>query len=491
MAETSENAVRNRKVVSYPKKKRKKFDWFLVAFAAIVVYLIIQVVHFANNDDIALFEVKTSETMNQNRHYTGLITREEYVYTAEHAGYINFYVTSGHKASAGATVYTLDETGDFSQLLISASNDGTDLKKDSLMHLKDKMAGFSAAFVPVDFKKVYTVKNTIAVSVLDALNEEALQQLSESASQDAFFKVPAEQSGFVLYQSDPYDGADHDTLEASDLVEHVADVTVTQVGSYVEQGAFAYKLVKDDNFSVHFLLSEDEMNRFGKDLSYTEGRRQSVYLEQLGQTLSGKMYLELLGDGTVCARLDFNSMGSNFLGSRFISFELVEEDLTGLKIPSSAVTEKSFFMVPAEYKSVNQSGRVVFLKETTDPAGNQTVQNVIAQIYGVVTEEVDEEEEIVQTEDRWYYINADGLQLGDVLRKPDGTETYVISNQVTLPGVYLANQGYAEFRQISILGETADHQYQIVAKGVRYGIAPFDYVVVEADAVEEYQVLYY
>ena len=370
MAKTSGNKGRNRKVVSYQKKKKRKFDWFFLVFAAILVYLVVQVMHFADNDDIALFEVKTSEKISTNRYYSGLITREEYVYTADHAGYINFYVTNGRKASAGATIYTLDETGNFSQLLIAASNDGTDLARDSLLRLKDKMVEFSTEFQPIDFKDVYTVKNTIVVSVLDALNEEALQQLADSASQDAFFKVSTDQSGFVLYQSDQYDGADNDTLQVSDLIQHVAETKITQAGSYVEQDAFVYKLVKDDQFSVHFLLSEDEMNRFGKNLSYTEGTRQSVYFEQLEQTLQGKMYLELLGDGTVCARIDFTSMGSNFLNNRFVEFELVDENMIGLKIPSSAVTEKQFFMVPAAYQSVNNSGRVVFFKEAVDSEGN-------------------------------------------------------------------------------------------------------------------------
>ena len=491
MAKTSGNKGRNRKVVSYQKKKKRKFDWFFLVFAAILVYLVVQVMHFADNDDIALFEVKTSEKISTNRYYSGLITREEYVYTADHAGYINFYVTNGRKASAGATIYTLDETGNFSQLLIAASNDGTDLARDSLLRLKDKMVEFSTEFQPIDFKDVYTVKNTIVVSVLDALNEEALQQLADSASQDAFFKVSTDQSGFVLYQSDQYDGADNDTLQVSDLIQHVAETKITQAGSYVEQDAFVYKLVKDDQFSVHFLLSEDEMNRFGKNLSYTEGTRQSVYFEQLEQTLQGKMYLELLGDGTVCARIDFTSMGSNFLNNRFVEFELVDENMIGLKIPSCAVTEKQFFMVPAAYQSVNNSGRVVFFKEAVDSEGNPSVQNVIVQIYGVVTEDTPSEDGSAQAVDKWYYIDAESLQLGDVLRSPDGGETYTISNQVTLPGVYLANQGYAEFRQISILGETSDHNYQIVEKGVRYGISPFDYIVVDAASVEEYQVLYY
>ncbi len=485
MASNTEN---RRKVIT--RYKKRQFQWIYLVFAGVLIYLFVQVVRFANNDDIALFEVKTKETMNANRQYTGMITREEYVYTAEHDGYINFYITNGQKSAGGATVYTIDETGDYSQLLIAASNDGADLTRESLLEIKSELTNFSASFDTMSFRDIYSMKDKIAVTVMDALNDEAIRHLNESSANASFYRVNAQQSGFVVYVSDQYDGVEASELTSNDITRQNAATVVHKSGAEVSQGDFAYKLIKDDCFSIHFLLTEDDMNQFGKNLSYTEATRQQVYLEELHQTLTGDMYLELLADDVVAARIDFIAMGSNFLDNRFVDFELVKDEITGLKIPATAVTEKRFFMIPADYLVPASAGSNAFYKEALDALGEVSVETVQARIYGTVTETV-ETEEGKEKQDTWYYVDCEDLALGDVLRKADSEEKYVLSKQVSLPGVYIANQGYTEFRQIDIVGTTADGEYNMIAPGVRYGVSPFDYIVIDASGVDEYQVLYY
>lgn len=470
--------------------KRKRFQGVYLIFAGILVYLFVQVANFADNDAVALFEVKTKETMNTNRQYTGIITREEYVYTAEHEGYINFYITNGQKSASGATVYTIDETGDYSQLLIAASNDGADLSRESLLEIKSELTDFSVSFDTMSFRDIYSMKDSIAVTVMDALNDEAIKQLNEASAGASFYRVSAQQSGFVVYVSDQYDSIDASTLTSEDIKRQTADSVVHKSGTQVEEGGFAYKLIKDDCFSIHFLLTQDDMNQFGKDLSYTEPTRQQVYLKELDQTITGNLYLELLSDDVVAARMDFNSMGSNFLDSRFVDFELVKDEITGLKIPAAAVTEKSFFMIPADYLAAETTASTAFYKEALNALGEVTVETVQARIYGTVTESV-ETSDGTEEQDIWYYVDCENLALGDVLRKADSEESYVISKQVSLPGVYIANQGYTEFRQIQILGTTADGEYKMIASNTRYGISPFDYIVIDASGMEEYRVLYY
>ncbi len=482
------NTENRKKVIT--RYKRRRFQWIYLLFAGILIYLFVQVIQFADNDDIALFEVKTKETMNTNRRYTGMITREEYVYTTEQDGYINFYITNGQKAANSATVYTIDETGEYSQLLIAASNDGADLKKESLLEIKGELTNFSASFDTMSFHDVYSMKDKVAVTVMDALNDEAIRHLNEAAAGASFYRISADQSGFVVYVSDQYDGVTGEKLTSGDITRQTANTFVHKSGAQVVAGDFAYKLIKDDCFSIHFMLTEDDMNQFGKNLSYTNATRQQVYLEAIDQTLTGDLYLELLADDKVAARIDFTSMGSNFLDSRFVDFELVKDEITGLKIPATAVTEKSFFMIPADYLAPESTGSVSFYKEVLDALGEVTVETVQARIYGIVAEDAKTPQGLVQ-QDIWYYVDCDKLALGDTLRKADSGDRYTISKQVSLPGVYIANQGYTEFRQIEIIGTTGDGEYQMIAWGTKYGISPFDYIVIDASRVKEYQVLYY
>ena len=55
-----------------------------------------------------------------------------------------------------------------------------------------------------------------------------------------------------------------------------------------------------------------------------------------------------------------------------------------------------------------------------------------------------------------------------------------------LHGVYNINKGYAVFRKIVIIDKNED--YAIVEKGTTYGIAQFDYIVLDAADVKESEI---
>lgn len=164
-----------------------------------------------------------------------------------------------------------------------------------------------------------------------------------------------------------------------------------------------------------------------------------------------------------------------FCTDRFIDIELILEDETGLKIPNSSIVEKEFFIVPKEYVTKGGNGNSDgVLRETYQEDGTATSEFVETAIHGETETE--------------YYLDDISLRIGENILKPESSEKYVLSKRGSLTGVYNINKGYADFKQISILYQ--NEEYSIVRSNTQYGLSVYDYIVLDASAVEDDEFIY-
>ena len=78
--------------------------------------------------------------------------------------------------------------------------------------------------------------------------------------------------------------------------------------------------------------------------------------------------------------------------------------------------------------------------------------------------------------------------MGNILLKLDSQETYTVSSQASLIGVYNMNKGYADFREINILAQNAE--YALVQPNTKYGLNVYDNIVLDATSVKADQFIY-
>ena len=173
------------------------------------------------------------------------------------------------------------------------------------------------------------------------------------------------------------------------------------------------------------------------------------------------------------AQLSFDRHMLRYLSDRYLTFEIVENIETGLKIPISAVTEKNFYTIPVEYLAKADTGNVFYL-ETYDQNGTAVTKNVEARIY--------------QETENFYYVDQSSFEVGDTLIKPDSNDHYKIGLTSPLKGVFSVNQGYTIFRQIEILSES--EEYYIIKTDTPYGLSLYDHIILNSRTVEENQVIY-
>lgn len=163
-----------------------------------------------------------------------------------------------------------------------------------------------------------------------------------------------------------------------------------------------------------------------------------------------------------------------YVTERYINIELSSSSKSGLKIPASAVTDQSFFVIPKAY--------------LTTYGNNST--------YGVLVEEYNSGEvsnyfkalDIYKSTDDNVYIANDALPAGTTIIKPNSTDKYVISSTEKLKGVYCVNTGYTVFKLIDIIDQ--NNEYVISRKGSVYGISVYDRIILNADRYTPNQMVY-
>ncbi len=164
-----------------------------------------------------------------------------------------------------------------------------------------------------------------------------------------------------------------------------------------------------------------------------------------------------------------------FASDRFVEIELLDNTREGLKIPNSAIVERTFYLIPEDYlTSGGNTGDPGFNRESYMEDGTLSTEFVPATVYN--------------NEDGMLYVDQSVFKIGDYVIKPEDGERYPISKQAGLIGVYNINKGYADFKQITILNQ--NEEYSIVRSNSEYGLSVYDYIALKGDAVTENDFVY-
>ena len=459
------------RVVKY--KKKRNINVGIVIFAIIFIYMVSYVVMYISRDRISMYEVvygKNAESSNKT--FTALILRDESVYSSPGSGYLNLFVREGEKTGVGETVFSIDESGKIKDLLASAADDENTLSESDLNKIKEKIVLYSTSFENVDFSSVYEFKGDVEASVMEFINLNTIESmdsiLGENISSNVFKTVEADKSGIVSYIVDGYEGKTIDKLNGSDFDKSDYTKKLYKSGDLVEQGISIYKVVNSEKWSIVFKLSEDDVEK------YSEDDKMKIRFLKDDVEAVGDFYIYSI-DGSSYGVVSLEQYMVRYLSDRFTEIQIVEEQLEGLKIPKTSVIEKEFFTVPIEYATEGgNSTEKGFLLQVYDENGNITTKFVTPEIYHKTDSE--------------YYVAKEMFEAGNVLLKPNSTETFTISSVASLKGVYNINNGYCVFREINIIGETSE--YYIVESGTTYGLLVYDHIVLDSSKVSEDQIVY-
>jgi hypothetical protein len=453
-------------VVKY--RKPRNINIGMIIFVIIFIHISAAVIMYFHTSHIVGYEVKKG-SLSTNNIYRGIALRDEKIYTATQAGYIDYFVREGTHAAKGDLVYTVDEAGSLTSQLSDSSSQ--DISDSDLEQLRSSISDFSDHFEPASFSQTYDFKYSLQNQITELSSYQMLSDIKKISAKNSslIHYQTTDNSGIVTYYTDGYE-----KLGIKDMTKDLFDESKYKKKQFVNDQLIAngdnvYKLCGSENWKV-VIQTDAQTAKQLTDMKYVEVRFLKNKYEAWAQTES---YTDK--DGNTYVGLNFTNSMITYCNDRFLDIELLLENQSGLKIPNSSIVKKTFFLIPKDYFTQggdNNSDGV--LRDRYDDKGNKSEEFVETEIYG---EKGDS-----------YYVDDSVLRNGDTLTKPKATDKYPISETGTLVGVYNINKGYAEFREISILYQ--NDKYSIVKPNTTYGLSAYDYIVLDSSAVKENDLVY-
>ncbi len=458
---------RPKKVVSI-NHYRVRLNMGVFIFAVIFLYMIISIGIYITRDRISIYEVSVQGSLTKSKRYTGLVLREEEVSYSSGSGYVNYYLKEGGRAGVGDVIYTLDESGRLSELLFSSSSQS--LKESDLSDLKAELTSYCMSYNSLKFDEVYDMKIEMDYHVLELANNSniaSLEQVIQTQAGGAFLQGKAEKPGTISYYVDGYESYTAEQVTAEDFAVSYSKKNIKS-GDLLTNGSEIYKTVTSDSWSLVFPIPEEEITFYRDKTSLT------VRIEKDGFEITGEFSM-FSNETGVFGQLSIHNYMIRYLSERFLDFEIQEMVETGLKIPKTALVEKSFYMIPLEYLSTNGENRSGFWIEGYNAEKQEQETSFISPI-------------IYSSDEEYYYVSMDDFSVGTYLHQPETNTRYQMGATASLKGVYTVNQGYTVFRFIEIL--TENDEYYIVKTNTRYGLSLYDHIILNSKTVEENQVIY-
>ncbi len=442
----------------------------LAIFGAMTVYIIAVIVSYMKLEPIQGYEIQLG-SLSISKTFTGIAIRQEELLHSPYTGYINYFVREGERVSTRDTVYSVDESGKLASLLNAGDMGETSYTDEELGEFRSEVVQYDRGFDSKDFSSVYDFKYNIESSVMKLVNinmYESLEALNQSNLGGMVSLCAAGKTGYVVYNTDGYETLTPEQITADMFDQSTYEKNRVNNNDLIEKNAVVGKIVTDENWSLVIPIEEE------RAAELEEAEYVHVKFIKTQETSWGQVVIHHLEDN-VYAELIFNNSCISFCTDRYIDIELVVNDQQGLKIPNSAIAEKEFFIIPADFMTKGgPNGNYGVLKEKADENGNLVNEFVETNVYSS-----DEEE---------FYIDSSELKVGDYICKMDSTEKMAISRTGVLTGVYNMNKGYADFKQINVLAK--NDEYSIVSSSTQYGLTVYDRIVLDATSVNNNDFIY-
>ena len=446
----------NNKITKY--RRYSSLNIGTIIFGIIFIYMIICIFLYVTADHVTSYEV-TAGSISGNYRYRALALKTEQIINSDYSGKITYYTREGAKTSSGMTVCSV---GDYTDL--SSVTESAELTADDLDDLRGIMNAFAISFDDSAYQNVYDFK-------MD-LESYLLQQTQSDGSNVGLQKqCNAPASGFVVYAVDGLENLTEDKITPNLFYENSYQKSNLRFHDSVKAGEPLYKLITSENWALYFpidsVLATELQNR---------NKIRFRFLKD-NNTFSADFSI-IQNNGDCYGKISLNNSLVRYVADRYLEIELLLDRKKGLKIPTSAIAEKSFYKIPEEYVIENKdtSKEITLLRETFNKDGSSSVRYVTATVYA--------------KEDGYYLVSTELFNEGDYIQMIDTSKKYQVqaANSETIQGVYNINKGYAVFREVTIIDE--NEEFCIVESNNTYGLDAHDHIVLEASDVDVDDIVY-
>ena len=446
------------KITKY--RRRPFFNIGTLLFGTIFIYMIISLFMYLTEKHVTAYEV-IKGTITGNYRYHALALRTETIVNATQSGSVRYFEREGSRASAGSAVCAVNEAGTD----VTSAADDFKIDAENAGRIQDIISNFTINYSGSAFQNAYDLKANVDGRIAEAIEENSSDYVN---IQNQCF---APESGFVLYSIDGLETVTEDQLTQDMFTQSGYDPTNLRSRKSVKAGDPLFKLVTKEDWAVYFPISQKLLT----ELADT----QKIRFRFLRDNETFVAPFSVIQNGNdAFGKISLSSSLVRYVDDRFLEIELILNKKEGLKIPSSAIVERTFYQIPEEYviKNEDTDQEIVLKAERFAEDGSSTVKYITANVY--------------QYTDGYYLIDQNVLSEGDYVQREDSAKRMQIQKKdiVTMHGVYNINKGYAVFREVTVIDE--NEEYCIVESNNTYSLAAYDYIVLDASEVTEDQIVY-
>lgn len=452
------------------KDPEKKFDFQLnigfIVFAIIFVYLTITVIVNLMKENISVCRVEEGQIVN-SASFTGVCVRDEEVINSSGNGYINFYVGEGDKVANAGNIYLLSPEAPENQA--GTSEGGVMASSGNYNEIRDQISVFSKNYSNSSFSQIYSLRYNLQSLSTEMLSAEKIKEFESHPSSGKV--VQTTQSGIVSYSYDGYENLTPESVNKQVLTDSTYEKHQIDPYTYIESGQPAYKIVRNNKWNIVIPLTENQAQALSEVTSVNLTFRKDNI-----RTVSD-FYIHQGSDGSYGV-LTLNDYVVRYVSERYVDIEIVFEEASGLKIPTSALVQKDFYQIPIEYLVTdNRSYESGFYCERTNEKGEVVADFRTSGIY--------------YRDDQYFYVSMDDFKLGDYIGKVNSDSQdnrFRIGATGQLDGVYNVNKGYAQFEIVEVLHKNSD--YCIVKENLDYSVALYDNIALNGSSASENEIVY-
>ncbi len=450
-------------------KRRLRLDVSVIVFLFLLVAVVAGIINHLSKSQLKIYEV-TATGMAQDNVVTGLILRSEKVISTSYSGYLNYFTNDAVRVSRGSLIYSLDETKEIYEKLMN-SDVSAEITDDDRKFIRELIAASREELSFGDYSTVSDFTGSVSEAVLEVYGDYSARKISTlslSSLPNTFHTYYADSAGLISFNADVLSGLtlENVTEDTFELAKTFKNYTSRK--SMAAAGDAVMKFITSDTWQIVCPLNSSQL----KALSGL--KTVPVTITDDGLKLNLPFEIMTIGEGSY-AVFTLDEYIQNYLGSRFLSVQLNWQVSQGYKIPLSAITEKTFYIVPKEFFTKGGSNNALGLvRKTIDQkTGNASFDFVNSTIY--------------YDDGMYYYIDAADFKAGDeVITDAGGSFTIGLTEK--LEGVYNINKGYAVFRRIERI--TQNNDYCIVQMGTSYGISLYDHIALDADDAVDSGIIY-
>ena len=449
---------RKKKITKY--RRYSFFNIGTLLVGTVFIYMIIFTFMYLTETHVTSYEVRKG-AITGNYRYQALALRSETVVNASQPGSVRYYFREGAKVSAGSTVCSVNETG--SQEPVSISD--FSLNSDDAKRLQNTLSSFTINFTESSFQKTYDLKSSVENTISEILEESSGGYISSRN------QCISPESGFVVYRIDGYENVTDNEINSDMFDQNSYHAENLRNQKSVTAGSPLFKEITSEEWALYFPIDSKLLT----ELSDNTKIRFRFLKDNV--TFTAPFSVVTNGDESF-GKISLDSSLVRYATDRYLEIELVLNKKSGLKIPSVSIVDRTFYKIPEEYAITNKDTEqeIVLKTEHFKDDGSSEIKYVTAQVY--------------KHKDGYYLVDQQLLTEGDYIQLEDSAKRIQIQEKdvEVLHGVYNINKGYAVFREVTVIDE--NEEYCIVESNNIYGLAAYDYIVLNASEVTEEQIVY-